>query len=71
MPFALTNRECLTARLNALGDAILTTGVLRYWHERAGLSFHVLTRSTLAPIFQNKFDLDGNTLRDLIFDNSP
>lgn len=53
MPFALTNRECLTARLNALGDAILTTGVLRYWHERAGLSFHVLTRSTLAPVFRN------------------
>ena len=30
MPFALTNRECLTARLSALGDAILITGVLLY-----------------------------------------
>lgn len=53
MPFALTNQKCLTARLSALGDAILTTGVLRYWHEQAGLSFHVLTRPALAPIFQN------------------
>jgi ADP-heptose:LPS heptosyltransferase len=53
MPFALTNQECLTARLSALGDAVLTTGVLHYWHERAGLSFQVLTRPALAPIFRN------------------
>lgn len=53
MPFLLTNQECLTARLSALGDAILTTGVLQYWHKQAGLSFHVLTRPALAPIFQN------------------
>ncbi len=50
---ALRNRECLTVRLSALGDAILTTGVLAYWHERAGLTFHVLTRPGLAPLFEN------------------
>lgn len=50
---ALRNRECLTVRLSALGDAILTTGVLAYWHDRAGLTFHVLTRPGLAPLFAN------------------
>jgi ADP-heptose:LPS heptosyltransferase len=49
MPF--NNRECLTVRLSALGDAILTTGVLAYWHKRAGLTFRVLTRPQLAPVF--------------------
>jgi ADP-heptose:LPS heptosyltransferase len=47
------DQECLTVRLSALGDAILTTGVLAYWHDRAGLTFHVLTRPGLAPLFEN------------------
>lgn len=49
MPFR--DRECLTVRLSALGDAILTTGVLAYWHSQAGLTFRVLTRPQLAPVF--------------------
>jgi ADP-heptose:LPS heptosyltransferase len=48
-PFA--GRECVTVRLSALGDAILTTGVLEHWRRQAGLSFHVLTRPALAPVF--------------------
>jgi ADP-heptose:LPS heptosyltransferase len=51
MPLTFTNQECLTVRLSALGDAILTTGVLAYWHSRAGLTFRVLTRPHLAPVF--------------------
>lgn len=50
MPFR--DRECLTVRLSALGDAILTTGVLHYWHSRAGLTFRVLTRPQLGPVFE-------------------
>ncbi len=40
-------------RLSAMGDALLTTGVLAYWHAARGMTFHVLTRKTLAPIFEN------------------
>ncbi len=53
MPLPLTNQECLTVRLSALGDAILTTGVLNSWHERAGLTFQVLTKPALAPVFKH------------------
>lgn len=45
------NTDCLTVRLSALGDALLTTGVLEYWRQRRGLAFHVLTRQALAPVF--------------------
>jgi len=38
-------------RLSALGDTILTTGVLRYWHETRGLTFTVVTRAAFAPVF--------------------
>ena len=47
----LNNQECLTVRLSALGDAILTTGVLTYWQDQFGLTFHVLTKPALAPVF--------------------
>lgn len=67
MPFR--DRECLTVRLSALGDAILTTGVLHYWHIRAGLTFRVLTRPQLAPVFDGHpavtgmVPVDGDDLR--------
>ncbi len=38
-------------RLSALGDALLTTGVLEYWHKRHDMTFHVLTRPAFAPLF--------------------
>ena len=47
------NQECLTVRLSALGDAILTTGVLEHWRIQSGLTFQVLTRPALAPVFLN------------------
>lgn len=53
MPLPFSNQECLTVRLSALGDAILTTGVLAHWHDVAGLTFRVLTRPALAPVFEN------------------
>lgn len=53
MSLPFSNQECLTVRLSALGDAILTTGVLAYWHEQAGLTFRVLTKPALAPVFDN------------------
>jgi ADP-heptose:LPS heptosyltransferase len=40
-------------RLNALGDVVLTTGVLDHWHRSQGLSFRVITRSVFAPLFEN------------------
>ncbi len=38
-------------RLSALGDVLLTTGVLRYLQERHGWRFHVLTKEPFAPVF--------------------
>jgi len=50
---SFSNQECLTVRLSALGDAILTTGVLEHWRVQSGLTFRVLTRPALAPVFLN------------------
>ncbi len=47
----ITDTDCLTVRLSALGDAILTTGVLEHWRRTRGLHFHILTRAALAPVF--------------------
>jgi ADP-heptose:LPS heptosyltransferase len=41
----------VVVRLSALGDTVLTTGVLRYWHEARGLTFTVITRAAFAPVF--------------------
>lgn len=38
-------------RLSAMGDVVLTTGVLAYLAERKGLSFTVVTRGAYAPLF--------------------
>lgn len=59
MSLPFSNQECLTVRLSALGDAILTTGVLAYWHRQAGLTFRVLTRPALAPVFHNHPAVSG------------
>lgn len=40
----------LVMRLSALGDVVLTTGVLAYLHETRGWKFHVLTRKGFAPV---------------------
>lgn len=46
-------KDCLVVRLSALGDVLLTTGVVEYWYRRHGLYVHILTRSELAPVFTN------------------
>ena len=45
-------------RLSALGDVVLTTGVLEYWHAAHGWQFHVLTRSAFAPVFERNPAVD-------------
>ncbi|MBU1229000.1 MAG: glycosyltransferase family 9 protein [Proteobacteria bacterium] len=37
-------------RASALGDVILTTGVLDWWHRSTGARFTFITRSALAPL---------------------
>jgi ADP-heptose:LPS heptosyltransferase len=41
----------LAVRLSALGDVVLTTGVLAYLAENHGRGFHFLTREAFAPVF--------------------
>ncbi|BDV01048.1 heptosyltransferase [Thermodesulfomicrobium sp. WS] len=38
-------------RLSALGDVTLTTGVLHFWHQTRGMTFTVVTRDALTPLF--------------------
>ena len=38
-------------RLSALGDVVLTTGVLAYWKQRFALRFSVVTKEAFAPLF--------------------
>ncbi|MGE4506360.1 MAG: glycosyltransferase family 9 protein [Desulfovibrionaceae bacterium] len=55
-------------RLSALGDVVLTTGVLDYWHRTRGLSFIFLTRPGPAevlvghPAIERVVVLDGPEL---------
>lgn len=44
-------KHWLVLRLSALGDVVLTTGVLAYWERRFALRFSVLTKETFAPVF--------------------
>jgi len=40
-------------RLSALGDVVLTTGVIEYWREKMGLSFTFITRGSFVPVLVN------------------
>lgn len=42
----------LVVRLSALGDVVLTTGVLEYLRATLGWEFHFLTRAAFAPALQ-------------------
>ncbi|MDL2209570.1 glycosyltransferase family 9 protein [Desulfovibrio sp. OttesenSCG-928-O18] len=46
-------------RLSALGDVILTTGVLNHWHAAHGWRFRVLTKEPFAPVFANNPVVDA------------
>lgn len=49
----------LVFRLSALGDVILTTGVLNHWHAERGWRFRVLTKQAFAPVFDNNPVVEG------------
>lgn len=40
-------------RLSSLGDVVLTTGLLNFWHEARGWRFVVVTRDRFAPLFKD------------------
>ena len=44
-------RRMVLIRLSSLGDIILTTGALLWWHEQSGATFTVITKAAFAPIF--------------------
>lgn len=48
---SLPNRWLMT-RFSALGDVVLSTGVLEYWHNKKGWRFVVLTRQEFACLFE-------------------
>lgn len=45
--------EWAVVRLGAIGDVVLSTGVLNYWKQKFGLNFTVFTKKGLADIFKN------------------
>ncbi len=45
-------QEWLVFRLGALGDVVLLTGVLDWWHKTRGLRFSVVTKEAFAPVLQ-------------------
>jgi ADP-heptose:LPS heptosyltransferase len=47
------SHKFLVVRLGSLGDVLLTTGVLEWWHKTEGFRFHVATRAGFADIFKN------------------
>ena len=44
-------KQWVVARLSALGDVVLTTGVLEHWYKTRGWRFIVITRQGLGDIF--------------------
>ena len=46
-------KNWLVFRLSALGDVVLTTGVLRYWNKTCGWRFHIVTKEPFASVFEN------------------
>ena len=50
MPKTPASQTCVAFRLGALGDVVLTTGVLDYWHREHNLSFIFITRPGPAEI---------------------
>lgn len=43
--------HAVMVRLSALGDVVLTSGVLHFWHQTRGMQVTVITREALAPVF--------------------
>lgn len=49
----------LVFRLSALGDVVLTTGVLRYWNSLYGWRFRVVTKEAFVSVYDNHPAVDG------------
>ncbi len=49
----MTPNEFLLIRLSHLGDIVLTTGVLDYWHRTQGSTFHFITSQAMIPLLQD------------------
>ena len=49
----MTHTHFLLIRLSHLGDIVLTTGVLDYWHRTHGWTFHFITSQAMLPILQD------------------
>lgn len=49
----------LVVRLGAMGDVMLTSGVMKHWHERLGLRFRVLTKVPWAGLLENHPAVDA------------
>lgn len=43
----------LVFRLSALGDVVLASGPMRYWHDAYGWRFRVVTKEAFASVFDN------------------
>ena len=52
-------KNWLVFRLSALGDVLLTTGVLRYWNKTRGWRFCVVTKEAFAPVLENHPAVDA------------
>ncbi|WP_432737033.1 glycosyltransferase family 9 protein [Maridesulfovibrio sp. FT414] len=48
-----TNTHKVIFRLSALGDVVLTTGVLEYWAAEYGFTYTVITKSANVPVLEN------------------
>ena len=49
----MTQNQFLLIRLSHLGDIVLTTGVIDYWHRKHGWTFHFITSQSMLPILQD------------------
>lgn len=47
------NKHKVIFRLSALGDVVLTTGVIQYWADKFGFTFTVITKSSNASVLEN------------------
>lgn len=47
------SKDFVIFRLSSLGDVVLCTGVLLYWHRKYGYRFSIITKSSFASVFEN------------------
>jgi ADP-heptose:LPS heptosyltransferase len=57
----MTHTQFLVIRLSHLGDIVLTTGVLDYWHRKHGWTFYFVTTQPMLPIL-----LEHPAIKDVV-----